>query len=571
MAAIALRPYQEAGVADIRAAFKRKNYPVLFVLPTGGGKTYTFCYIASNAAEKGNNVLIIVHRKELLLQASKSLKALGIDHGLISPHFTPAPHKMVQVASIDTLLIRLKKHLARCEAAIAAGREPPANPYSFKLVIYDEAHHVTLSNKWGKLHELLGKQITLGVTATPIRGDGCGLGDGHGGIFKEMVIGPLVPELIGMGMLINPTVYTCLSPPDFSDLKTNAEGEYNAKDVEELVDKPVIIGSAVDHYAEICPGARAIVFCASIKHAKHVVQEFNARGFRFALLVGEPEMSDAERTEVNRKLAEGELDGACTVALVDEGYDLPALQVCIGLAPTASLSRYLQRVGRIMRPAPGKSTENTWYLDHVGDVGRTVDGIFKVKHGLPNAHREWSLEGRKKRGKKSAADDVKMMQCPECFHVFEPAKSCPQCGHDMAPQARQIEQVDGQLQKVTEELAAAADAAKQARRDQARAETVEEMVAQLGYTRSRALIIVKARQEKAALVDGLKTDLTAWREETGQSPFELFGVAMADIPKMKPAELKELRERFEEHRRQHNTKEAVDVFRRQAQQELINF
>src|SRR5438067_4335064 len=90
MADITLRPYQMDGVTGIRNAFRRKNYPVLYVLSTGGGKTFTFCYIADNAADKGNNVIIIVHRKELLLQASKSLRGMGIDHGTISPHFTPA-------------------------------------------------------------------------------------------------------------------------------------------------------------------------------------------------------------------------------------------------------------------------------------------------------------------------------------------------------------------------------------------------------------------------------------------------------------------------------------------------
>lgn len=572
MAAISLRPYQEEGVTSIRDAFRRKNYPVLFVLPTGGGKTYTFSYIAASAAERSNNVIIIVHRKELLLQASASLRNLGIDHGLISPHFTPAPHKMVQVASIDTLLIRVKKYIERCDALAAAGKPLPPNPYSFKLCIFDEAHHVILANKWGKVFELLGRPITLGVTATPIRGDGTGLGHGHGGIFKEMVIGPLVAELIQIGMLINPTVYTCLSPPDFSDLKANKEGDYNAKDVEERVDKPVIIGNAVAHYTEICPGATAIVFCASIKHAKHVVAEFNGAGYKFALLVGEPEMSDAERTEVNRKLAAGELHGACTVALVDEGYDLPALQCCIGLAPTASLSRYLQRVGRIMRPAPGKSSANTWYLDHVGDVGRQVDGMFKRKHGLPGDFREWSLEGRQKgKKKKDDSDELKMLQCPKCFHVHEPAPAClnPKCDHVYEKAAqRQIEQIDGKLGQVTADMEAQLLLKKTQRAAQAQADTVEEMVTELGYSRTRALAIVKARQEKQALRETLRTGLVDWQKATGQAPHAVLGIHLSQINSFKPGELKDLQAQLDEHKRLHNTAQAVDVFRAHANQEL---
>lgn len=95
---IRLRDYQEVAVGEIRVEFRQGNTPVLFVLPTGGGKTYTFSYIAASASDKGRAVCIIVHRKELLLQASASLTALGIDHGLISPDFTPRRHAMVQVA-----------------------------------------------------------------------------------------------------------------------------------------------------------------------------------------------------------------------------------------------------------------------------------------------------------------------------------------------------------------------------------------------------------------------------------------------------------------------------------------
>lgn len=436
---IVLRPYQQVGVESIRACFAQKKKRVLFVMPTGAGKTVTFCYIAQNAAAKKNNVIIIVHRKELLLQASKALRGMGIDHGMISPHFTPAPYKMVQVASVDTLLIRMKKQ---------------PDKYNYKLAIFDEAHHVTKTNKWGKVLELLRDPVTLGVTATPIRGDGTGLGEGHGGVFQDMVLGPTVGELIEWGMLVNPTVYTSVNPPEFDDLKPNKEGDYNVKEVEARVDRPVITGSAVAQYTKICPGVRAIVFCASIKHAKNVVAEFNAAGYRFSLLVGEPEMSDAERTEVNKKLESGELDGACTVALVDEGYDLPLLQCCIVLAPTGSLSRFLQRVGRIMRPAPGKSSANTFYLDHVGDVGREKNGEFVVKHGFPNSPRPWGLGGRKKGKKKKKDDDtIPIKQCAKCYHVFEFAHVCPACGHDMTPKGREIVQVDGDLHQVTIDMA----------------------------------------------------------------------------------------------------------------------
>jgi superfamily II DNA or RNA helicase len=447
MAAISLRDYQQAGVDGIRAAFRRGDMPVLFVLSTGAGKTYTFSYIAASSAEKGNPVIIIVHRKELLLQASQALTNLGIAHGMISPHFTADPRQNVQVASVDTLLIRLKKHFANPNSKSAW-------LLKFKLCIFDEAHHVVAANKWGRAWDQLGQPAMLGVTATPVRGDGKGLGDHCGGVFKEMVIGPSIVVLIGRGMLLNPIVYTSLETPDLDGLKTNSEGDYNLADLAQRVDKPRITGSAVKQYTKICPGARAIVFCASIAHARHVVEQFNAAGYRFALLVGQPEMSDAERTDVNKRLRRGELDGACTVDLVSEGYDLPDLACCIMLRPTASEALFLQQVGRVMRPSDGKVS--CWLLDHVGNVGSIQDGEFKRKHGMPNEEREWTLDGKAKgKGKKKVEKVIDVFQCPKCYLAHMPEPTCPGCGHVYEIKTRQLEEVDGELHQLTPEMAEA--------------------------------------------------------------------------------------------------------------------
>jgi DNA repair protein RadD len=527
MPSIALRDYQELLVADVRAEFRARNYQVLLVLPTGGGKTYTFSYIAANAAAKGNHVVIIVHRKELLLQASASLRALGVPHGLISPFFTPDPSQRIQVASIDTLLIRLK--------------DPVRYPYKFDLVIFDEAHHVLRDNKWGRAYDMLGRPPMLGVTATPVRTDGKGLGEHAGGVFTSMVLGPTIGQLIERKMLINPIVYSSLDQPDVSGLKTTKNGDYDMREFAELVDKPRITGSAVAHYSKICPGARAIVFCASVKHAEHVAAEFNAAGYRFELLVGEPYMSDAERTAVNRRLRNGEIDGACTVDLVSEGYDLPDLICCIMLRATASEALFLQQVGRVMRLSDGKTA--AYLLDHVGNVGRVVDGEFKRKHGLPDELREWTLDGRKKGKGAKKEETIAMRQCPTCFAVHEMGPCCPMCGFEYPAKPRTgLVQVEGELSQITPAMAAILKA--KARYDQGKAKTADEMVHQLGYSRGRAQKIEAARAEKAALRDGLLADIDAWERRTG-CHIKRLGTSVADIRAMKPKELRALRERFD--------------------------
>jgi superfamily II DNA or RNA helicase len=444
--------------------------------------TYTFSYIAANASAKGNSTIIIVHRNELLMQASRALHNLGIQHGMISPHFTPNPHHKIQVASVDTLLIRLKKTPGK---------------FKFDLVVFDEAHHVTKNNKWGKVFALLAAKNTLGVTATPARGDGIGMGVDHGGIFKSLVTGPPVSLLIERGMLINPVVYAGKVIPDFSKLKPNKDGELNVDEVAALVDKRVITGDAVEHYTAICPGVRAVVFCARIDHAEHVVEQFCQAGYKFKLLVGAPRMKEAERDQVVREITSGVIQGICVVDLVSEGFDVPALKCCIMLRHVGTLTMFLQMIGRIMRPDGTDSP--AFALDHVGNVGTILEGKFVPKHGLPCTDREWTLEGRKKGKKKQATNEIKLSQCPNCYYVFEPEPCCPACGHEMPVAGRkEAEVVDGTLGQITDDMVKLAQISR--RREIAQARTLEQLqayAAQKGYSSGWAWHTFNSRKQRA--------------------------------------------------------------------------
>src|SRR4051812_36319129 len=129
---IELREYQRAGVDRLREAYRLGRRAPLFVLPTGGGKTFTFAYMSKGAAELGNRVLIMVHRQELLRQASRSLSQLGLQHGLIAPGFR-GERDQLAVASVQTLDRRLKQTVV-----------------DFDFVIIDEAHHVA-AGTWARV------------------------------------------------------------------------------------------------------------------------------------------------------------------------------------------------------------------------------------------------------------------------------------------------------------------------------------------------------------------------------------------------------------------------------------
>ncbi len=162
-----LRPYQSTAVANIRAALARGHRSVLFVLPTGGGKTVVFSHIAEQASRKGNRICILVHRVELLEQASRSLAGLGVRHGLIAANRSMDLSAPVQVASVQTLARRLQRL--------------PAD--LFQLLVVDEAHHSN-AGTWAKVLSHFHRARVLGVTATPCRCDGRGLGEWYG----EMVL-----------------------------------------------------------------------------------------------------------------------------------------------------------------------------------------------------------------------------------------------------------------------------------------------------------------------------------------------------------------------------------------------
>lgn len=417
-----LRPYQTKAVDELRAAFAAGYRAPLLVMPTGAGKTVCFSEIARAASGRSTRTGILTHRTELLKQASDKLGKFGVAHGLIAPGHTPTGD-LVQVASVQTLSRRL-------------GKIRP-----FDLIIIDEAHHAT-AGTWSAILAANPGAAVIGVTATPIRTDGQGLGRSGGGVFDTLIEGPGIGELIEQGYLVPPKVFA--PPMQFNLAGVHKRGgDYVRSEIEERVDKPVITGDAVKHYSRICPGAPAIAFCASVKHAQHVAEEFRTAGFRAASIDGN--MDPGTRAKLIAGLGEGRVDVLTSCEIVSEGTDIPVVTAAILLRPTESLGLCLQQVGRVLRPADGKPY--AVILDHVGNC---------IKHGLPDEIRDWSLDGHKKRTRAKSDDDVPAVQsrqCPKCFALHRPAPKCPECGHVYEPELVKPQEVEGELTEITPEQA----------------------------------------------------------------------------------------------------------------------
>lgn len=451
---IELFDYQGALVADIRRALS-ENRKVLAVSPTGSGKTVMFSYIASRASAAGKRVGIFAHRVELIDQISASLKSFDVHHGIISAGASTNPRSSVYVCSAQTYARR-------------------KNMPTFDLVIIDEAHHATNGSTWNKCLEHSPNAIVLGVTATPERLDGRGLGE----TFEKMVIGPTVRELIDIGRLSD---YRLFAPSsiNLSGVHTLA-GDFNRGELAEAADKPTVTGDAVIHYRKHLAGAPSAVFCVGVAHAHHVAEQFMASGYTSAHLDGG--MKAGDRARIVDDFKRGRLNIITSADILSEGFDCPGMHGAILLRPTQSLALYLQQVGRALRVCAGKGKATI--LDHAGNTER---------HGLPCGDREWSLDARKKA--KGAPEPTMSRECPVCFCRFPISQfKCPECGIVVERKEREIAQVEGELEEVNLN-----EARREIRREQGMAKTLaqlEALAARRGYARGWARHVYAARARR---------------------------------------------------------------------------
>lgn len=459
-----LRPYQQQAITDLRAAVSAGALAPLYVLPTGGGKSVIFTALASGALARGRRVVVLAHRRELVAQGAAHLARAGLHVGIIAPWATADPSAPAQVASVQTLVRRLD-----------ATPEPD-------LLVIDEAHHAA-AGSWRAIREAWPKAIAVGVTATPIRLDGAGLGE----VFDALVLGPSARELTADGYLVPAEVW-CPSVPDLAGVRTRG-GDWSPEDLERALERSAIVGDAVASFQQHVPDGTAVAFCVSVAAARSTAAAFNASGIQAAVLTGDA--SGTSRQGVLDDLSAERIRVLCTVDVVSEGFDLPQIAAAILLRPTKSLGLYLQQVGRALRPAPGKT--RAIILDHAGNA---------LRHGLPSEDRDWSLDGIQRRHGRPAADDdeaVSVRQCMSCYAVFETGPVCPFCGSVPAPTKRELREREGELRLLAEREAARVAAVRQA--EERRTETLEDLLRiekERGYKKGWARLRWAIRQKRRA-------------------------------------------------------------------------
>lgn len=460
-----LRDYQQIDLEKLRDAFRQGAKSVLYQAPTGSGKTVLFATITDSAASKGSRVWIVVHRQELVDQCSRELTKLSVPHGLVIAGKATA-QESVLVCSVQSLVRRLD-------------RIGPVD-----LIVLDEAHHA-VAGTWRKVLQSRPDAEILGVTATPQRLDGRGLGRLFGGHFDHLVVGPPVKELMDAGWLAQAQVFIPPQIADLADMKIRG-GDFAIEDAAARMDRPTVTGDAIGHYERICNGAPALVFCTRVQHAENVAAAFRVRGWRAESIDGKLS-KDLQRHRI-ASLGDGRLQILTSCEIVSEGVDIPVVTAAILLRPTNSMGMYLQQVGRVLRPSPGK--EHAIILDHVGNC---------MKHGFPDDVREWSLAGRQKSKGGEVAPSIRV--CPQCFAAVPvAAKECRWCEFVFPPAPeREIEQVDGELVEATKETRQYFAAQKRSQVGRARTrEALEAIAEERNYSLGWVDYILKARKKSGA-------------------------------------------------------------------------
>lgn len=359
------------------------------------GKSILFADLIRRAHKKGKLTLFLVHRRELLFQAEKHLNKHGLSCGYIMAGETYTPGVDVQLGSIPTV----HRRLSRLDFS------------RYSLVIVDEAHRVGARTHQEIIKQCNGAHI-IGFTATPIRKGGEPLGS----TFDTLIRGPKVQWLTDNGYLAG-VEYMAPTPIDMRGVKTVA-GEYSPKDVHEKA-VPKAIGGVVDHYLKY-GGKKGIIFACNKKHSQYLQEDFARHGKR--ALVIDSDSTESERFELLREFIGSESGILINCQIFGEGFDAPECDTIVMAMPTRSLGRYLQCIGRGMRPKPDGG--RLLVIDHFGNIYR---------HGLVEEDREWSLERSETDAEIRGRQGVlvkKYAACRTCGTLLT-AKTCPVCGQEL--------------------------------------------------------------------------------------------------------------------------------------------
>jgi superfamily II DNA or RNA helicase len=412
-----LYPDQQAVYDDVQSAWGIVDN-VLAVMPTGAGKTVLFGQVVHDEQAPA---VAIAHRKEIVAQISLTFAKFGIKHRILAPResIKPIVHSHLVETGRDWHDANAAKGVAGVDSLPTKIKDHAYWAQSVRLWVQDEAHHMLLGNKWGKAAAMFPNARGLGVTAIPLRADGKGLGRHADGVFDYMAIGKTQRELIDAGRLCDYRIFMPESSLDLSDVDiSKATGDFNKDQLgKKIKQNKQIVGDVVSHYRKFADGKLGITFAVNVEHATDLAAAYRAAGVSAEVITANTPAR--VRVEMLRRFRNREILMLVNVDLFGEGFDVPAVEVVIMARPTESLNIFCQQFGRMLRMMAGKLKGTL--IDAVGNT---------IRHGLPDAPREWSLDRRERKSAGKPDEGViPVKACTSCSGVYERIYSaCPYCG-----------------------------------------------------------------------------------------------------------------------------------------------
>lgn len=343
---ITLRDYQSEAVEAVLAAPERGITRPLIAVPTGGGKTICFAEVIRR---RPGRALVLAHRDELIAQAVDKIRLVmpAADIGVVKAARHEADRDVI-VASVQSLSASRLERLG-----------------SYATIVVDEAHHARATIYERALRALgsfnPGGPLTLGVTATPERGDGLALGT----IFQEIVFRRSLVWMVAKGYLSDLRAIRVHLAADFAALKVH-QGDYVDSEVAEMLHEAHAPEAAVRSWQDHARGRRTVVFTPTVALAYEMAEAFRSAGVPAEGIDGSTHPED--RRAILARLRSGATTVVTNAALLTEGWDEPSVECVVMAKPTRSKGAYIQMLGRGLRLSPGKT--DCLVLDLVGSTTR---------------------------------------------------------------------------------------------------------------------------------------------------------------------------------------------------------
>ncbi len=422
MTTIIPHEFQLKAARELWLAFNKQGHKATVLqAPTGAGKTIIGSFFVSKMLEHASwRTLVLAHRREIIDQTAEKLRLMDLPTGVIMAGRKADFSRSVQVASVDTLDSWVRRQ--HCDWPTA------------DMLWIDEAHRAMGARYQRIIAEYMARgAVLLGTTATPIRTDGVGLGRS----FEHMVRTPDIPWMIENGFLV-PIQYKVGLIPDVKGVKIAGDGDYDARQLQAVVDQKMLVGNIVEQWLKHAQGRPTMVFAAGVQHSIHVMESFKAAGIRCAHIDADTKLE--ERAMVKAGIESGAIQVITNAAVYVEGTDIPPISCVVIAQPTKSISKYKQMGGRGMRTSPGK--DDLLVLDHAGVVYR---------HGRLEMEFDWVLTQGREMMEKHAKQLGKQrvdFHCPECDTIYS-GPTCPKCGFHTDTKGMPMPYLDAELVTLT--------------------------------------------------------------------------------------------------------------------------